>query len=43
MQSNAYLLADAGKTTGLAVLVHGLGDPVDSGIPTNLKTLFKHH
>ncbi len=32
----AYLLADAGKTTGLTVLVHGLRDPVNPGIPADL-------
>lgn len=36
--SKTHLLANAGKATRLAVLVHCLGDPVDSGIPADLQT-----
>ena len=31
------LLAGAGEATGLAVLVDGLGDPVDASIPADLQ------
>ena len=30
------LLANGGETTGLAALVHGLGDPVDPGVAADL-------
>lgn len=33
---STYLLADAGEATRLAVLVYGLGDPVDPGVPADL-------
>ena len=36
LQENTDLLANAGKATGLAVLVDGLGDPVDSGVTADL-------
>ena len=32
LAKTTVLLASAGKATGLAVLVHGLGDPVDAGV-----------
>lgn len=35
-REGAYLLADAGKTTGLAALVYGRGDPVDLGVTADL-------
>ena len=38
MSIETHLLANAGKATGLAVLVHWLGDPVDPGIPADLYT-----
>ena len=38
MSIGTHLLANAGKATGLAVLVHWLGDPVDPGIPADLYT-----
>lgn len=38
MGFGTHLLANAGKATGLAVLVHWLGDPVDPGIPADLYT-----
>ena len=34
-----HLLADAGETAGLAVLVYGVDDPVDSGVPADLKAI----
>ena len=40
MRIVTHLLANAGKATGLAVLVHCLGDPVDSGVTTDLKVLY---
>ena len=36
MKIVTHLLANAGKATGLAVLVDGLGDPVDSGVTADL-------
>ena len=31
------LLSDAGKATRLAVLVHGLGDPINPGVTADLQ------
>ena len=36
LQENTDLLASAGKATGLAVLVDGVGDPVDPGVAADL-------
>ena len=40
IMAETNLLANACKATGLAVLVHCLGDPVDSGVTTDLKVLY---
>ena len=38
LAKTTVLLAGAGEATGLAVLVHGLGDPVDAGVAADLRT-----
>ena len=40
MSIGTHLLANAGKATGLAVLVDWFGDPVDPRITTNLRKKF---
>ena len=37
-----HLLADAGETAGLAVLVYGVDDPVDPGVSADLKAIKTH-
>ena len=43
LAKTTVLLAGAGEATGLAVLVHGLGDPVDAGVAADLRGLLVQH